>query len=120
MTTIAILPESAASDSTAYRAVSGKRESFGRTPGEALDAMTTQLTEEESGTIVIVQNLHPDRFFTAEQRERLEFLMSRWRQARNAGRELDPEEQCELDALIQAEEQAASKRAEAILREMGE
>ena len=120
MTTIAILPESVAPDSIAYRAVAGNRESVGRTPGEALDAMTSQLDEDESGTIVIVQHLHSDRFFSAAQRERLGVLMTRWREARDSGGELAPDEQSELEGLVEAEERAAAKRAEAILREMSE
>ena len=50
MTTITILPESVTPDSKAYRAVSGKKVSVGRPPGESLDLMTSQLTEEESGS----------------------------------------------------------------------
>jgi hypothetical protein len=56
MTTISILREAVTPDSTAYRAVAGKRESVGRTAGEALDALTSQLSEDEAGTIVIVQH----------------------------------------------------------------
>lgn len=57
MTTIQIIPEVVPPGSISYRAVSGTRESVGRTPGEALDAITGLLTEEESGTLVIVPNL---------------------------------------------------------------
>jgi hypothetical protein len=119
MTIIAILPESVTPGSVEYRAVAGEKESLGRTPGEALDAIACQLTEEESGTIVIVQNWRPDRFFSAEQRNRLAVLMSRWREARDAGRELAPDEQSELEALVEAEERAATKRAKAISDESG-
>jgi hypothetical protein len=118
MTTISILREASKPDSAADRAVAGKRESVGRTAGEALDALTSQLSEDEAGTIVIVQQLHPDRFFSASQRHRLADLMSRWRAARDAGSDLAPEEQAELDALVQTELEATSNRAEAIEDEL--
>jgi hypothetical protein len=46
--------------------------------------------------------------------------MSRWRAERDAGSELAPEEQAELDALIQAELEATAKRAEAITHELSQ
>jgi hypothetical protein len=42
MTTITILPED-----KSFRAVAGERESIGRTAGEALDALTAQLDDDE-------------------------------------------------------------------------
>ena len=74
MTTIAILPEHAGT-ATTWRALAGEKESTARTAGEALDALTTQLSEDEISTLVIVQRLRPDRFFTADQRQRLGTLM---------------------------------------------
>jgi len=118
MTTIAILPESVEANGTIWRAVAGKKESAGKTAGEALDALTTQLGEGETSTLVIVQRLRPDRFFTAEQQQRLEELMSRWRAARAAHLALPPDEQAELEALVEAELQGATRRAEAVLREL--
>jgi hypothetical protein len=61
---------------------------------------------------------HPDRFFPAAQQRRLAELMSRWRAARDAGSDLPPEEKAELDALVQAELEATSKRAKAIEHEL--
>jgi hypothetical protein len=52
--------------------------------GEVLDRLTSQLSEDEAGTIVIVQQVHSDCFFSAAQ-QRLAALMSRWREPRNAG-----------------------------------
>jgi hypothetical protein len=52
VTTITITPERA----DTYRACAGDKESTGRTAGEALDALTSQLTDDETGTLVIVQN----------------------------------------------------------------
>jgi hypothetical protein len=56
----------------------------------------------------------PDPFFTEEQRRRLEELMTRWRAARDAGLRLAPEDQAELESLVDAELRAATERAAAI------
>jgi exonuclease I len=85
---------------------------------EALDALTAQLNPEEKGTIVIVQNLQPDRFFTAAQQQRLNELMSRWRNARDTGTTLSDQEQAELEALVQAELHGAQQRADDLLRQI--
>ncbi len=112
--TIVILPESPWSESTNYLAIAGRVQSVGKTAGQALDAVTAQLDEGERGTLVVVQNLHPDAFFTAEQRQRLEDLMTRWRAARDAQLPFPNEEQKELEALVQAEVKAAAARAAAL------
>lgn len=105
MTTITILPEKADS----YRALAGEKESTGRTAGEALDALAAQLDDDESGTLVIVQNRKADKFFTAEQQERLAELMQ-FREARN----LSPEEERELESLVEAELVGARERTEVL------
>lgn len=109
MTTITILPEK----SDSYRAVTGNKESTGRTAGEALDALASQLSEDESGTIVIVQNRKADRFFNATQQARLTKLT----QQREDGK-LSPDEARELESLIEAELDGARERAETMLREL--
>ncbi len=114
MTTIAIVPDSPAGPQPAFRAVAGGRQSVGRTPGEALDALAAQLGADEAGTLVVVQHLRPDAFFTADQRQRLDELMTRWRAARDAGAALAPADQAELDALVAAELDAAARRAAAL------
>ena len=118
MTTVAILPERSGSDETTYRAVAGKIQSVGKTAGEALDGLTAQLGEEESGTLIIVQNLRPDRFFSAQQQQRLEELMTRWRAARAAQRSLSSAEQSELESLVDAELKAATERAKTLIHEL--
>jgi hypothetical protein len=118
MTTIAIMPENPEAEETSYRAVSGKKQSVGRTPGEALDALTAQLGEEETGTLLVVQNLRPDHFFTAPQQQRLAELMARWRIARDTQTALSSAEQAELEELAKAEVQAATQRAAALVREL--
>src|SRR2546423_10328589 len=105
MTTITILPEKIDS----YRAVAGDKESTGRTAGEALDALTSQLDEEESGTLVIVQNRKADQFFNAIQQERLTDLM----QLRKAGN-LSADDERELESLVDAELNGARQRANAL------
>src|SRR6266481_1518345 len=118
MTTVAILPENSQIGGTAYRAVAGPIQSVGKTAGEALDGLTAQLRDEDVGTLVVVQHLRPDRFFTAEQQQRLQFLMDRWRVARDAGQTLPAAEQAELDALVQTELEATAQRAAALVREL--
>ena len=57
MTMIAILPESPGSPTTTYRAVAGDKQSVGHSAGQVLDALTAQLSEAESGTLVVVKKL---------------------------------------------------------------
>jgi hypothetical protein len=118
MTTIKILPEKAGLEETTYRAVAGRKEYVGKTAGEPLDGLTSQLDDEDSGTLVIVQHLRPDRFFIEEQQRRLEELMSRWRNLRDEGSTLTNDEQAELESLVNAELLAARYRAEAAIREI--
>lgn len=106
MTTITIVPEKADS----YRARTGDKESVGRTAGEALDALTAQLTDAESGTLVIVQNHKADRFFDATQQARLLELTAR---RRTQG--LSATEARELETLIELELDGARRRAETML-----
>jgi hypothetical protein len=116
MTTITILPDSPTTQPTTYRAIAGDRQSVGRTVGEALDAINAQLADAEKSTLVVVQHLRPDQFFTAAQQQRLQELMARWRAARDGGTILPPEEQTELNALVEAELRAATLRAAALVR----
>ena len=109
MTTVTILSEKADS----YRALAGDKESTGRTAGEALDALTSQLEDEESGTLVIVQNRKADEFFDAARQARLTELMRQ-----REGRTLSPGDEGELESLIEAELTGAKERAEALLRQL--
>lgn len=117
MTRVAILPEKNKAGHISYRAISGNLQSLGKTAGQALDALTEQINEDETGTLVIVQNLRPDKFFTAAQQQRLSELMDQWRLARDQGQTLQPNEQSELDNLIETELRAATLRATALLGE---
>jgi hypothetical protein len=69
----------------------------------------------DSTTLVLVQHSRPDGFFTAQQQERLAELMERWRLAREDGTTLSPEEQGELDDLVECELRAATARARYLL-----
>jgi hypothetical protein len=119
MTRVAILPVSTAMGALSYRAVAGDKHSEGRTAGAALDALTAQFSEDEAGILVIVQTLHPDRFFNAAQQQRMAELMDRWRSARNQGGSLPDDEQAELNALVEAETRASASRAAALADEAG-
>ena len=118
MMKVAILSEPTDVGDIAYRAISGEQQTIGKTAGEALDALTKLLPDDETGTLVIVQNFRSDHFFTAEQHQRLEELMACWRAARDEGTLMSPDEQAELDALVEAEVHAATKRATALLKEL--
>lgn len=115
MTTISILPESTDASSTKYRAAAGELQSVGNTVGEALDGLWAKLDDPDKTTLVVVQPLRPDRFFTAQQQKRLQELMIRWRAARDSGSALPSGEQAELDALLETEMRAAQQRAAALV-----
>ena len=119
MTKVAILPVTTAQGSRSYHAIAGAMQSSGATAGAALDALTAQLSADETSTLVIVQSLRPDQFFTATQQQRLDQLMARWRLARDQGTLLPAHDQSELESLIEAELQAATQRAAALADDLG-
>ncbi len=118
MTTITIVPENALATAPRFLAVAGEKQSVGGTAGEALDALTAQLGEARTTTLVVVQPMLPDAYFTAEQQRRLAELLDRWRTARDAGGVFSPEEQAELDALVEAELRGATQRTAALARQL--
>lgn len=105
MTTITILPEE-----KNFRAVAGKKESVGRTIGEAIDKLTEQLGEEESGTLLVIQKQRADKFFDANSQKRLVELM-----AKKQNQALSAEEKTELESLVEAELNGARQRAEELV-----
>jgi len=119
MTKVAILPLPAEKGACSYRAIAGEKHAQGQTVGQALDALTAQLTGNEAGTLIIVQSLRPDRYFTAAQQQRLEELMARWRAARDQGFGLSAIEQAELQELVDAELKAATSRASEMADTLG-
>jgi hypothetical protein len=118
MTTITIVPDNPQGSPPAFRAVAGEVQSVGATVGQALDALRAQLDGPEQTTLIVVQPVQPDELFTAAQQQRLAELMARWRAARDAGTSLPPQEQAELDALVEAELRAATERSAALLRQL--
>lgn len=116
MTTVALLPIFDASGEKSYRAIAGDKHSIGKTAGQALDALTVQLGEIEFSALLVIQSFRADSFFGAEQQERLSDLMDLWRLARDQGQSLPPEQQAELDRLVEAELRAATVRAAALMQ----
>ncbi|HVF43366.1 MAG TPA: hypothetical protein VM936_10170, partial [Pyrinomonadaceae bacterium] len=110
MNTISILPESDDESPATFRAFTKDLGATGRTPGEALDALTSQLGAESGGAAVIVQTFSPDKYFSSGQRVRLSSLMGRWRAAREAGDPLPPSEQDDLESLVDEELLGATER----------
>jgi hypothetical protein len=117
MTTVAILPISDVNGEKSYRAIAGDKHSVGKTAGQALDALTAQLDEIEFSALLVIQSFRPDPFFSAEQQERLSELMNLWRLARDQRRELPPEQQAELDSLVEIELRAATTRTAALMQQ---
>ncbi len=132
MTTVTILPIFDADGEKNYRAIAGDKHSVGKTAGQALDALTTQLGETEFSALLVIQNFSPDTFFSAllviqnfspdtffsaKQQKRLSELMSLWRLARDHGLALPLELQAELDTLVEAELKAAAARTTALIQQ---
>ena len=62
MTKVAVYHGPVDSETLPYRAVAGRNTAMGRTAGEALDALASQLPVEDGDTFVIVRHMSPDRF----------------------------------------------------------
>jgi len=118
MTRVAILPIPTGRGDVFYRALTRDKRSQGKTAGEALDALTVQLSKDEAGTLIIVQTQRPDSFFNALQQQRLAELMKHWRIARDKGETLPVGEQSELDALVETELRASADRTDALVNEI--
>jgi hypothetical protein len=116
MTTISILPISSVSGEKSYRAIAGDKQWTGKTAGQALDGLTTQLAESEFSALLVIQSFNPDLFFSTNQQKRLSELMSLWRVARDRGETLLLDQQAELDALVDAELQAATARTNSLMQ----
>ena len=84
-----VLPQNQNAD--LFRARTGNKSSYGKTVGEAVDALTEQLEPNEQNAVVFVQDFQPDEFFTAEQQQKLSALMTKWRTARDDNRQLPPD-----------------------------
>lgn len=119
MIKVSIVPIPTEQGELSYHATASEKQAQGKTAGEALDALTAQLSADEASTLVIVQSLRPDRFFTVAQQQRLATLMVRWRTARDQGAPLPVEEQTELEALVETELRASAARTAALANALG-
>lgn len=117
MTTVAILPSRDESGHRMYRAISGDKQSVGKTAGEALDALTADLADDFP-VMLLIQSVGPDRFFGIAQQQRLAELMELWRSANNQGLTLAHDLQSELDNLVAAELKAATARSAEMLSQI--
>ena len=114
ITTIEIIREEKTPQQTVYRAMSGDQQATSTTPGQALDTLERMLaTRSQSGhegLVGTVQRFRPDVFFSAMQQQRLRELMERFHTVSAEGTSLSPEEQHELEQLVDAEWHAAIVR----------
>ncbi|WP_017328420.1 hypothetical protein [Synechococcus sp. PCC 7336] len=118
MTTVAILPESDSSGNRRFRAISGDKQSTGKTAGEALDALTAQIEYSEASPFILIQSFQPDSLFTAVQQQRLTELMQLWRAARDRSEPFPPALQAELEHLTEAELKAATARSANLMQQL--
>jgi hypothetical protein len=80
----------------------------GATLGAALDRLLDQIGETNE-PLVLVRQGHPDRFFTQQDFDRIHALMAR---KKGQGEPLSPEEDDELETLIDKEILATTLRAQ--------
>ena len=112
MRTVVVLPSN--QNGKNFRAISGEKESYGETVGEAVDSLTLQLENGADETLYIVQKFSPDEFFTADQQKRLSELMDKLHAAQEGKDKFSLEEKTELEKLIKAELEGSGRRAEKI------
>ena len=115
MTKVTITAEQPDSPDTLFRASAMEIESVGPTPGAALDALTARLGNANVGTLIVVQNLHGDEFFSEAQQHRLRELLDQWRAVRERGETLSLEARAELEALVDSELDGSARRAAAMV-----
>ena len=122
MENVAIFPVIGAEGVPIYRAVSRSAQSQGRTAGEALDALCSDSASQlrQSSAVVVIQPFLPDSLFSGQQQARLQELMVKWRAARDSGQPLPPDEQTELQSLVEMELRAATARSAQIVQGLGE
>ena len=107
MTAVSIQIEKSDENTQRYRAMTGAHESTGRTPGEALDALNAELGNSASGSLIVVQQLQSDPFFTEVQYQRMRELLDKHIT-------LTEQEQSELEQLVKDELIASANRAETL------
>ena len=82
-----------------------------------LDTLTAQLDDVEFGTLLVIQSFRPNSCFSTEQQARLEELMNLWQSAQDQGQELPPEQQRELNSLVELELKAATARSAMVVQQ---
>ncbi len=107
MTGVSIHAENEDLQAPRFRAVAGRRQSVGRTAGEALDALLAQEGDSIESAAILIQRFIPDSYFTQAQYDRMRALLDR-------RASLQADENDELDALIDAELDATVKRTSAL------
>lgn len=112
MATVSILREKGEQNVPRFRAVAGRRQSVGRTPGEALDALNVQFAETDSGSLIVVQQMQSDPYFSEAKYLRMRELLDR-------SSMLTEVERGELEALVRDELVASAKRTEALADALG-
>lgn len=120
MNTVAILPITEPNGVISYRATTGNTQSVGKTAGQALDALVAQLNEPDFRALLLIQSFRPDALFTEAHQTRLSELMRLWRDARDQGQALLPEQQEELDHLVALELEAATLRTTELIQQASE
>jgi hypothetical protein len=108
MVSILVRPEDGEAGEIRFRASAGDRQTFGRTMGEALDALVADWSDEHAETAVLIQRFRPDRHFTESQHSRMAELLDRKAL-------LSPGERTELEALIDAELDATVARTDGLI-----
>jgi hypothetical protein len=115
MQTISIFQESGNRKKPSYRAIQGQQQAKGKTPGQALDSLERLAKDQEENSLVILQRFGTDTFFSQQQQERLQDLMSQLQEAINDDASLTQSERAELEQLIDIEWAGAIARAAAII-----
>lgn len=110
MTTISMHTEHHEAGLPQFRAVAGLYQSVGHTMGEALGALTAAWGDDTQETLVLIQRLRPDPYFTEAQYLRMQELLTRRDR-------LTGEERAELERLIDAALEATVRRTEHLQKE---
>ena len=118
MTKVSILPIPTEGGDAYFCAIAGDKQTIGATVGKALDALYGELGDEEGDTLIIVQNRRADRFFGGDKQRRVTELMEHWRELHERGAALPPDQQEEIEALVEEELIASGERASAMLAEL--
>ena len=95
------------SEATQFRACAGAAQGFGATPVAALNALMSHLPADAPTPIVIWPYNRGDAFFSDEQQRRLQELKTR-------GEAQTPNEQAELEGLIETSFEATVARTQTI------